>query len=180
MAWPAIPEMFARYPEDGSSPLGWVEATFLSTLSEEPSVAAVLLIVAVTTMPWAIYNSAPTGLSASVGGEVGRVVLWLATGELIVTMCLWIKSDAMFGVAAVSVGAGSIVAAPALALDSIARANSASRYSSSPSHTTYGVGSAVGPLAAVGMIVLASLAVSHVTRQRSDRVHRPGASPKKA
>jgi hypothetical protein len=115
-----------------------------------------------------------------VGASWGEVSLWLAIGEVVVAMCLWIKPDANFGIAAVAVGAGSLVAATALALDSIGRANSAFPDSASPSHTAYGMGSGVGLLASLGMIVLASLALSHVARRRSDSVHRPGASPTSA
>ena len=128
--------------------------------------AAVLLIVAATAMPWATYKSASTGTVHFGGGELGRAALWLAVTELALASCLWLKPAVFITMAALAVGAGSFVIAAALALHSIFRANTVYRYAPAPSHSAYSLGSGIGVLAAVGMIVIATVAMSQQLRRR--------------
>lgn len=133
---------------------------------------AVILAVAAGAMPWATYRSAVTGTVRFGGGDLGHAVLWLAVGQMVLALCLWHWPAVTVGVAAVVVGAGTFVVAAALALHSIARANTVYRYAAGPSHSAYAWGSGLGLLSAVGMIIIAAVTTGHVVHQRDGGVSR--------
>jgi hypothetical protein len=133
--------------------------------------AAVLMIVAATAMPWATYKSDSAGTVHFGGGELGRAALLLAVTELALALCLGLKPAAFVSMAAVAVGVGSLGVAAALALHSIALANTVYRRAPGPSQSAYGLGSGIGLLAAVGMIAIAAVTMGHQVRRRG--VQRP-------
>ena len=130
-------------------------------------VAAALLILAATVLPFATYKDLANGVTTTFGGGAGGVIL-VALGVASIGssfVLLRRPSPALYRIQ-LALGCSALVVAVVLSLDKISAANHFE--ATGPSQTSYAFGSAVAVLAA------ATIAFTALTQLRTSARHGPG------
>jgi hypothetical protein len=109
--------------------------------------AAGLLIVAATVMPWATYKDVTTGVTTTFrGGDLSALLAVVGVASVALSLLSITRTSTLVKRVHVAVGSTALVVSIVLALSKISAANHVTQRG--PSQTSYALGSAVAVVAA--------------------------------
>ena len=109
-------------------------------------IAAVVLILAATVMPWATFKDRASGTTTFRGGALGVVLVLLGVASIALSLALLRRPSLALGRLQLAVGCAAVIACIVLALNRISAANNVT--AAGPSQTAYGYASGIAFIAA--------------------------------